>query len=581
MRTLPLLLLSACLVPSSWLESIELAASIHEETDPRSVDPDAFTLGHPNPVVNPPVGEDPADTAEPATPDEPPVPVDADGDGVLSDVDCDDDDAEVFPGAVELCGNGRDDDCDPTPYTCSLGPSVLDAAAEWKVLGLYHGAATGSQMLAGEDLSGDDLPDLVVTGGCPTDSRGDPTCGGLVYVLDLAGRSPGYSDIESIYHARFHRGDVVGTGPALAFSRHGGTTRLHVADPSAPWGTGGVVQSLDAPVWSGARPLVDQGTWVEGGATDQRLVAKVAALPGQRGDTLFSIRHDHDTGYFQLVYALPGASRVGGWPLTQPSEDLQTVAGAQTPSSDEVVDVTAGRNVIGSPDPDFAVAALDEAGGAAFHTWAHAPTGATLDMGDASIRATWTLAAGELDDMPLVYMVPDVTGDGRDDLVAASPCGDTFCPGGGSVWVVPGGELVVGQQADLATVGTSRPGLHLRGSQSRAALGVAVGTADLNGDGQADLVIGAPGERGFTGAVYVLYGPVPTGSFATSQVGGDLLGSRIEGTELSARFGASLHGAGDLDGDGAEELAVGAPRAAGITGAYAVGRIFVLAGGAE
>src|SRR4051812_20699251 len=38
-------------------------------------------------------------------------PVDADGDGFLSDTDCDDADPAVFPGAEEIC-NGRDDDCD-------------------------------------------------------------------------------------------------------------------------------------------------------------------------------------------------------------------------------------------------------------------------------------------------------------------------------------------------------------------------------------------------------------------------------------------------------------------------------------
>ena len=37
--------------------------------------------------------------------------VDADGDGHTSDVDCDDSDPQVFPGATELC-NGEDDDCD-------------------------------------------------------------------------------------------------------------------------------------------------------------------------------------------------------------------------------------------------------------------------------------------------------------------------------------------------------------------------------------------------------------------------------------------------------------------------------------
>ncbi|MBT3230637.1 hypothetical protein HN358_02540 [Candidatus Uhrbacteria bacterium] len=38
-------------------------------------------------------------------------PADADGDGYESDVDCDDDDASIYPGAEEIC-DGQDNDCD-------------------------------------------------------------------------------------------------------------------------------------------------------------------------------------------------------------------------------------------------------------------------------------------------------------------------------------------------------------------------------------------------------------------------------------------------------------------------------------
>jgi hypothetical protein len=48
---------------------------------------------------------------------------DADGDGFTSDVDCDDSDPNVFPGAVELC-NGKDDDCDGA---VDEGLPVIDA----------------------------------------------------------------------------------------------------------------------------------------------------------------------------------------------------------------------------------------------------------------------------------------------------------------------------------------------------------------------------------------------------------------------------------------------------------------------
>jgi hypothetical protein len=37
---------------------------------------------------------------------------DADGDGALSDTDCDDNNNAVFPGQVENCSDGVDNDCD-------------------------------------------------------------------------------------------------------------------------------------------------------------------------------------------------------------------------------------------------------------------------------------------------------------------------------------------------------------------------------------------------------------------------------------------------------------------------------------
>jgi ribosomal protein L7/L12 len=43
---------------------------------------------------------------------------DADGDGYTSDVDCDDADASVYPGATEICGDGIDQDCDGSDPLC-------------------------------------------------------------------------------------------------------------------------------------------------------------------------------------------------------------------------------------------------------------------------------------------------------------------------------------------------------------------------------------------------------------------------------------------------------------------------------
>lgn len=50
-------------------------------------------------------------------------PVDADGDGYKNDVDCNDDDASIHPGAIENCGDGIDQDCTGYDEMCPNGSS--------------------------------------------------------------------------------------------------------------------------------------------------------------------------------------------------------------------------------------------------------------------------------------------------------------------------------------------------------------------------------------------------------------------------------------------------------------------------
>jgi PGF-pre-PGF domain-containing protein len=60
------------------------------------------------------------------------VEVDADGDGYNNTVDCDDSDAGINPGAVEVCGDGVDQNCDGVDMACSCpdvdGDGYFDAA---------------------------------------------------------------------------------------------------------------------------------------------------------------------------------------------------------------------------------------------------------------------------------------------------------------------------------------------------------------------------------------------------------------------------------------------------------------------
>lgn len=107
-------------------------------------------------------------------------PVDADADGYLSDVDCDDADADVFPGAVEVRYNGKDDDCDPA--TCYAGnfaaePTMLTLPEAYGDGGSLPFASVSSYASCDGntpahtilDMSGDGALDLVVTFVCGDD----------------------------------------------------------------------------------------------------------------------------------------------------------------------------------------------------------------------------------------------------------------------------------------------------------------------------------------------------------------------------------------------------------------------------
>ena len=101
--------------------------------------------------------------------------VDRDGDGSFSDVDCDDDDPTVHPGAEEICGDGRDNDCDDSAGPCEYtgGVDLGSAWATWT--GDAEENQAGIAVAEAGDLDGDGRKDLAVGAVAPTSSRGRST----------------------------------------------------------------------------------------------------------------------------------------------------------------------------------------------------------------------------------------------------------------------------------------------------------------------------------------------------------------------------------------------------------------------
>jgi hypothetical protein len=162
----------------------------------------------------------------------------------------------------------------------------------------------------------------------------------------------------------------------------------------------------------------------------------------------------------------------------------------------------------------------------------------------------------------------DVNGDGFDDLLIGARLGSgpsnsrAFC---GNSYVVFGG-LGLGQPIDLINVANGVGGFVIHGEGANDWSGRAVSSAgDVNGDGFDDLLIGAPygdgpnNTRANAGDCYVVFGhagafsPVDLVSVAAGVGGFVIRGQRTQ--DLS---GYSVAAAGDIDGDGFDDLIIGA-----------------------
>jgi hypothetical protein len=177
--------------------------------------------------------------------------------------------------------------------------------------------------------------------------------------------------------------------------------------------------------------------------------------------------------------------------------------------------------------------------------------------------------ASEGDKLGTAITSSDLDGDGLSDLIISSAPEGTA----GTIYVIYARDLPA---SSASTSITSMASLVFTGSSEDAQAGIRMaGVGDLDGDGDEEFLVAAPGENNGDGVAYLVPGfyevsgsyglDEPFSSVTTPNAQGSVAFYGLNGDAIS-----SVALAGDLNNDGAPDLVFGAPGHEGGGGAYVV-----------
>ncbi|MBI2565550.1 MAG: FG-GAP repeat protein [Candidatus Schekmanbacteria bacterium] len=436
------------------------------------------------------------------------------------------------------------------------GPQGLQKTAQWTAYGDEEGAGFGTAAAGVGDLDGDGYGDVLVAAPGHDAEKVDA---GRVYVFSggaaglaatasssLDGDAPGAQLGASLAAAHDVDGDgrddiVIGApgyphdghlGRAYVYS--GGSRRLGEARLLATIASTEPLSKLGYAVAGLGDVNADGYADIAVGEPEYRYIGQLAGrvllylgAPGGLSATPAWTAHSHSQKHAGFGAALAAAGDVNG---------------------DGYADLVVGAREYDNRNTDEGRLCLYLGSAAGFAT-----------------NPEWMADGGR----PLAYLghaiagVGDTDADGLDDVAVGAPGMNATKRGAGAVYLLRGAATELSHEPSFVLDG---PPLPHPGAPAIS------GTSDLDGDGYAEIAVGSsppPEDSEDSGVVYV---------YAAGTAGFDPRPRWIiSGPRADERFGVAVHAGADLDGDGRDDLAVGAPRREGRANP---GRVYVFPGSA-